>query len=42
LQHIAGYCLCNDVSERAWRLEYEGLWTKGKSCYGDAPLGHGW
>lgn len=24
LDHVAGYCLCNDVSERAWQLEYEG------------------
>jgi 2,4-diketo-3-deoxy-L-fuconate hydrolase len=39
LQHVAGYCLCNDVSERAWQLEYEGQWTKGKSYYGYAPLG---
>ena len=33
------YCLCNDVSERAWQIEYEGQWTKGKSYYGYAPLG---
>ncbi|MET0543756.1 MAG: fumarylacetoacetate hydrolase family protein, partial [Variovorax sp.] len=39
LDHVAGYCLCNDVSERAWQLEYEGQWTKGKSYYGYAPLG---
>ena len=39
LQYVAGYCLCNDVSERAWQLEYEGQWTKGKSYYGYAPLG---
>jgi 2,4-diketo-3-deoxy-L-fuconate hydrolase len=39
LRHVAGYCLCNDVSERAWQLEYEGQWTKGKSYYGYAPLG---
>ncbi|MET0209564.1 MAG: fumarylacetoacetate hydrolase family protein [Burkholderiaceae bacterium] len=39
LQHVAGYCLCNDVSERAWQLEYEGQWTKGKSYFGYAPLG---
>ena len=37
--HVAGYCLCNDVSERAWQIEYEGQWTKGKSYYGYAPLG---
>jgi 2,4-diketo-3-deoxy-L-fuconate hydrolase len=39
LDHVAGYCLCNDVSERTWQLEYEGQWTKGKSYYGYAPLG---
>ena len=39
LDYVAGYCLCNDVSERAWQLEYEGQWTKGKSYYGYAPLG---
>lgn len=31
LQYVAGYCLCNDVSERAWQLEMEGQWTKGKA-----------
>ena len=31
LQYVAGYCLCNDVSERAWQIEMEGQWTKGKS-----------
>lgn len=39
LDHVAGYCLCNDVSERAWQLEMEGQWTKGKSYFGYAPLG---
>ena len=39
LRHVAGYCLCDDVSERAWQIEYEGQWTKGKSYYGYAPLG---
>lgn len=39
LNYVAGYCLCNDVSERAWQIEYEGQWTKGKSYYGYAPLG---
>lgn len=39
LQYVAGYCLCNDVSERAWQIEMEGQWTKGKSYYGYAPLG---
>lgn len=39
LNHIAGYCLANDVSERAYQLEYEGQWTKGKSGFSFAPLG---
>jgi len=39
LDHIAGYCLANDVSERAYQLEYEGQWTKGKSSFSFAPLG---
>jgi 2,4-didehydro-3-deoxy-L-rhamnonate hydrolase len=39
LQYVAGYCLCNDVSERAWQIEMEGLWGKGKSYLGYAPLG---
>lgn len=39
LQYVAGYCLCNDVSERTWQTEMEGQWTKGKSYLGYAPLG---
>jgi len=39
LQYVAGYCLCNDVSERAWQIELEGQWTKGKSHLGYAPIG---
>ena len=39
LQYVAGYCLCNDVSERAWQIEMEGQWTKGKSYPGYAPIG---
>jgi 2-keto-4-pentenoate hydratase/2-oxohepta-3-ene-1,7-dioic acid hydratase in catechol pathway len=30
--HIAGYCVINDVSERAYQIERSGQWTKGKSC----------
>ena len=37
--HIAGYCLCNDVSERAWQTERGGQWMKGKSAPGFGPLG---
>ncbi|MEE9428260.1 MAG: fumarylacetoacetate hydrolase family protein [Paracoccaceae bacterium] len=32
LDHVAGLCVINDVSERAYQLEREGQWTKGKSC----------
>jgi 2-keto-4-pentenoate hydratase/2-oxohepta-3-ene-1,7-dioic acid hydratase in catechol pathway len=32
LSHVAGYCVCNDVSERAFQAERAGQWTKGKSC----------
>ena len=37
--HIAGYCICNDVSERAFQLERGGQWTKGKSCDTFNPTG---
>lgn len=30
--HVAGYCVINDVSERAFQIERAGQWTKGKSC----------
>lgn len=39
LQHIAGYVLHNDYSERAFQLERSGQWVKGKSCDTFAPLG---
>jgi len=39
LEHVAGYCICNDVSERAFQLEHEGQWVKGKSADTFAPLG---
>jgi 2-keto-4-pentenoate hydratase/2-oxohepta-3-ene-1,7-dioic acid hydratase in catechol pathway len=37
--HIAGYCICNDVSERAFQLERQGQWLKGKSHDGFGPVG---
>ncbi len=37
--HIAGYCILNDVSERAFQQEMGGQWTKGKSCDTFAPIG---
>jgi len=36
---VAGYCLANDVSERAFQHEHEGQWTKGKSAETFGPLG---
>lgn len=39
LQHVAGYCLVNDVSERAYQMEMEGQWIKGKSYPTHCPLG---
>lgn len=39
LSCVAGYCLVNDVSERAYQMEYEGQWTKGKSYPGHCPIG---
>ncbi|MCX7663679.1 MAG: fumarylacetoacetate hydrolase family protein [Tepidimonas fonticaldi] len=39
LQHVAGYCLANDVSERAHQIEMEGQWIKGKSYPTHCPLG---
>lgn len=39
LAHVAGYCVANDVSERAYQTERGGQWTKGKSCDTFGPLG---
>jgi 2,4-diketo-3-deoxy-L-fuconate hydrolase len=39
LDHVAGYCVCNDVSERAFQLERGGQWDKGKNCETFGPLG---
>lgn len=39
MDYIAGYCLHNDLSERAFQLERGGQWVKGKSCDTFAPLG---
>lgn len=39
LDHVAGYVLHNDVSERAFQLERSGQWVKGKSCDTFAPIG---
>ena len=39
LEHVAGYCVVNDVSERAYQLERGGQWDKGKGCDTFGPLG---
>ena len=39
LQHVAGYCVVNDVSERAFQLERGGTWDKGKGCDTFGPIG---
>jgi len=39
MEHVAGYCIVNDVSERAYQLERGGQWDKGKGCDTFAPIG---
>lgn len=39
LSYIAGFCICNDVSERHFQTERSGQWTKGKCCETFGPLG---
>lgn len=39
LTYVAGYCICNDVSERAYQIERGGQWTKGKGCPTFGPIG---
>jgi len=39
MDHVYGYVLHNDVSERAYQLEHSGQWVKGKSCDSFAPVG---
>ena len=39
LEFVAGYCVCNDVSEREFQLERGGTWTKGKGCPTFGPQG---
>jgi len=38
-EHIAGYCVVNDISERAFQLERGGQWDKGKGCDTFGPIG---
>ena len=37
--HIAGYCVVNDLSEREFQIEHQGQWVKGKSCDTFGPIG---
>jgi len=39
LNHVAGYCVVNDLSERAFQLERGGTWDKGKGCDTFGPIG---
>jgi 2-keto-4-pentenoate hydratase/2-oxohepta-3-ene-1,7-dioic acid hydratase in catechol pathway len=39
LSHVAGYCVVNDLSERAYQLEGTGQWVKGKSADTFGPIG---
>ena len=39
LNYVAGYCVCNDVSEREFQAERGGQWMKGKGCPTFGPLG---
>lgn len=39
LDHVAGYCVINDVSEREYQLERCGTWDKGKACPTFGPIG---
>ena len=39
LEHVAGYCVINDVSEREWQIERGGTWDKGKGFDTFGPLG---
>jgi len=39
MEHVAGYCVINDVSEREWQLERGGTWDKGKGLATFGPIG---
>ncbi len=39
MDHVAGYCVCNDVSEREFQIERAGTWDKGKGCDTFGPTG---
>jgi 2,4-didehydro-3-deoxy-L-rhamnonate hydrolase len=39
LDYVAGFCICNDISERSYQLEGTGQWMKGKGCATFGPIG---
>ncbi len=39
MDHVAGFCVVNDVSEREFQIERQGQWTKGKGCDTFGPIG---
>ena len=39
MDHVAGFCVVNDVSERDFQIRHEGQWTKGKSCDNFGQIG---
>ena len=39
MNYVAGFCICNDVSEREYQLERSGQWMKGKGCPTFGPIG---
>jgi 2-keto-4-pentenoate hydratase/2-oxohepta-3-ene-1,7-dioic acid hydratase in catechol pathway len=39
IDHIVGYCVCNDISERTFQLERGSQWDKGKGCDSFGPIG---
>ena len=39
MDHIFGYCIVNDISEREFQLERSGQWDKGKGCDTFGPIG---
>ena len=39
MDHVAGYCVVNDVSEREFQIERSGTWDKGKGCDTFGPIG---
>ena len=42
MDHVAGYAVCNDVSEREWQIERGGTWTRARAATPSAPSAPGW